>query len=309
MAIKGVLRSGFMQLRVLELEKAVDHYVRVIGLTEVCRTEDGRVCLKAYDEFDHHSLILREASETGMDFMGFKVESPEVLADFEQKTKEFGLECESIPANSDQPGFGRRVAVQLPTGHRIDLYAEVELATDIPGINNPNIWQREPHGMGVSCFDHALLYGPNAKEAVRYFTEVLGLSLVEVTKTPDGKENLAVWLSANNKAHDLAILQYDQPGKLHHVAFKLDSWEQIGRAADLISINDIALDAGPMRHGITRGQTIYFFDPSGNRNEVYAGGYSYFPDMPLRVWDFDHVGKGIFYYTRELNDRFLSVVS
>jgi hypothetical protein len=31
--------------------------------------------------------------------------------------------------------------------------------------------------------------------------------------------------------------------------------------------------------------------------------------MPIRKWDFDKAGKGIFYYTRELNDRFLSVVT
>ncbi|MCL2339309.1 MAG: catechol 2,3-dioxygenase, partial [Actinomycetia bacterium] len=78
---------------------------------------------------------------------------------------------------------------------------------------------------------------------------------------------------------------------------------------DLISINNVSLDAGPMRHGVTRGLTIYFFDPSGNRNETYAGGYAYFPDMPVRKWDFAQAGKGIFYYTRELNDRFLTVVS
>lgn len=309
MAITGVLRSGFMQLRVLEMDKALDHYVRVLGLSEVGRTEDGRVMLKAYDEFDHHSLTLRQAENAGMDYMGFKVDSVETLADFEEKTKAFGLNCWSVEAHSDQPGFGRRVADDLSTGHRIDLYAEVELSEEGPGISNPEIWRKQPHGMGVLNFDHALLYGPNAAEAVRYFTEVLGMGIVEIAKAPGGEANLAVWLSANNKAHDLAIHEYDKPGKLHHVAFKLESWDDIGRAADLIAINEVALDAGPMRHGVTRGQTIYFFDPSGNRNEVYAGGYAYFPDMPVRVWDFESVGKGIFYYTRELNERFLSVVS
>jgi len=135
------------------------------------------------------------------------------------------------------------------------------------------------------------------------------MDTVEVAKMPDGKGDLCTWLTCNNKAHDLAVLGYDKPGKLHHVGFKLESWNDIGHAADLISIYDIALDAGPMRHGITRGQTIYFFDPSGNRNETYAGGYAYYPDMPVREWDYEHVGKGIFYYTRALNDRFLSVVS
>jgi catechol 2,3-dioxygenase len=72
---------------------------------------------------------------------------------------------------------------------------------------------------------------------------------------------------------------------------------------------DISLDIGPTRHGITRGHTIYFFDPSGNRNEVFSGGYTYYPDHPKRVWDADKLGKGIFYYDRALNERFLSVVT
>ena len=82
-----------------------------------------------------------------------------------------------------------------------------------------------------------------------------------------------------------------------------------GGAADLIGRYDIALDIGPTRHGITRGQTIYFFDPSGNRNEVFSGGYTYYPDNPTRGWDADHIGKAIFYYERALNERFLGVVT
>jgi hypothetical protein len=63
------------------------------------------------------------------------------------------------------------------------------------------------------------------------------------------------------------------------------------------------------RHGITLGQTIYFFDPSGNRNEVFAGGFIYYPENPKRVWPVDKIAEAIFYYQRELNERFLSVVT
>ena len=55
----------------------------------------------------------------------------------------------------------------------------------------------------------------------------------------------------------------------------------VGHAADIIARYNIALDIGPTRHGITRGQTIYFFDPSGNRNEVFSGGYIHYPDHPV----------------------------
>jgi hypothetical protein len=52
----------------------------------------------------------------------------------------------------------------------------------------------------------------------------------------------------------------------------------------------------------------YFFDPSGNRNEVFSGGFIYYPDNPKRVWSVDKIGKAVFYYQRELNERFMSVV-
>ncbi len=309
MALKGVLRPGLIQIRVLDMEKSIDHYVKRVGLLDVGRTSDGRVMLKGVDEFDHHSVVLRLADTPGLDFMSFKVDSPETLARIEKETVAFGFQVTEVAANSDQPGFGRRIAVDLPTGHRIDVYSEVEMAEKHPGLLNPKVWQEEPVGMAASCFDHALLYGPNAKEATRWFMEVMELSLVEVVKKEDGVENLAVWLSASNRGHDVAILDYDQPGKLHHLSFHLEDWTAIGHAADIIGQYDISIDIGPTRHGVTRGKTIYFFDPSGNRNEVFSGGYFYYPDMPLRVWDIEHVGEGIFYYDKVLNERFLNVVT
>lgn len=100
-----------------------------------------------------------------------------------------------------------------------------------------------------------------------------------------------------------------EPGKLHHVAFKLDSWERVLRAADLMSMNKISIDIGPTRHGITRGTTIYAFDPSGNRFETFCGGYDTYPDHKAITWTWEEVGPGIFYHDRKLNERFLTVVS
>ncbi|MGL4859138.1 MAG: VOC family protein, partial [Enterobacteriaceae bacterium] len=105
------------------------------------------------------------------------------------------------------------------------------------------------------------------------------------------------------------FIRHHEQNKLHHVSFYLDSWEQVLRAADLISMKRCSLDIGPTRHGITRGTTVYFFDPSGNRNEVFSGGYISYPDKPVITWDADELGAGIFYHNRNLNEAFLSVVS
>ena len=306
MAMKGILRPGLIQLRVMNLDSAITHYVDRLGMQEVCRGNDGRVYLKAYDEFDHHSVILRADDRAGMDYFAFKVDSDDSLSEFERRVRGWGLDTDEV-ASGEQPGVGRRIGFTIPSGHRIELYADIELAESHPDIHNPRLWAAEPHGMRVVRFDHGLLYGPNIEENLRFFTEALDFSCAERIDLEDGL--LAIWLTVSTKAHDIAFVNHETPGKFHHAGFYLENWDDVGHAADLMVHHDINIDIGPTRHGVTRGQTIYFFDPSGNRNEVYAGGYTYYPDNPTRTWDQSELGKGVFYYEGELNEAFLSVVT
>lgn len=307
MAQIGVLRPGFIQLRVLDMQEALIHYRDRIGLDVVSEESDGRVYLKAYDEFDRHSVILREADEAGVDYVGFKVRTEDDLEQFEADLKDNGIPVERIPAD-EQPGLGRRVSFELPSGHRLDLYTEMALSDNGPMTVNPDVWREEPRGMRAIRFDHCLLYGPNIEENIKLFTGILGFSLTEYAEGPDGNR-MAVFLSCGNKAHDIAFVEYPEKGKFHHASFLLESWNDVGHAADIMTRFDVSVDIGPTRHGITRGRTIYFFDPSGNRNEVFAADYQYYPDNPTRRWDAEETGKAIFYYERQLNDRFLSVVT
>src|SRR3546814_19294588 len=72
MAVTGVLRPGYVQLRVLDLEEAILHYRDRIGLNLVS-VEGGRAFFQAFDEFDRHSIILGEGDTAGLDRRGFKV--------------------------------------------------------------------------------------------------------------------------------------------------------------------------------------------------------------------------------------------
>ncbi len=309
MAFCKTLRPGLIQLRVTNLEESVKFHKEIIGLEEVGRTEDGRVMLKAYDEFDHHSVVLKQADESGFDSVAFKVIDNATLEELKDATVAFGYEVEEVPANTDQPGYGKRYATKICTGHRIELYAEVEQAANIPMLHNPDPWgDAFPRGMMAQRFDHLLLYGPNITEAVRYFTEVLGMFVPECCKTaPD--TYFAAWLTSGNKAHDIAFVEYEKPNTMHHYAYLLEDWNNIGLAADIIGKNKIPLDIGPTRHAITRGQTIYFWEPSGIRIETYAGGYAAYPDHPQRTWDAEQIGRGLFYYSGDLIPSFLEVVT
>ena len=303
----NVLRPGFVQVRVLEMKSAVIHYRDRVGLTEVSQESDGRVYLKGYDEFDRHSIVLREADNPGMDYMGFKVSGETALENYGDALLGRQIKVIEIP-EGEQPGVGRRLAFEAPSGHRFDLYTEMDLSENGPMIENPDVWREDPRGMRPIRFDHCLLYGDEIAATKEIFINVLGFKLSEIGYDPDGNE-IINFLSCSNKPHDIAFVPYPEKNKFHHCAFFLEDWKDIGHAADLMSRYDIPIDIGPTRHGATRGHTIYFFDPSGNRNEVFAGGYTYYPDNPVRRWTGEKLGKNVFYYERELNERFLSVVT
>lgn len=309
MAVTGVIRPGHMQLRVLDIEESTKFYRDVVGLVETGKDASGRVYFKAWDERDHNSLILREAESAGMDFFAFKVLDEATLNKLEKDLQAYGVTTERIPAG-ELLETGERVRFEIPTGHLIELYWDKKDVGNGLGYTNPQPWnEAAEHGIAPVRMDHCLLYGPDIDAVQKLFTEVLGFYLVENVLLEDGKTNLAIWLSCSHKAHDIAFVRHPEPGKLHHISFLLETWEDVLRAADIMSFNRASIDIGPTRHGVTRGTTIYAFDPSGNRYETFCGGYQPYPDYHPITWTWDEVGAGVFYHDRKLNERFLTVVS
>ncbi|MDV7211414.1 catechol 2,3-dioxygenase [Azotobacter beijerinckii] len=308
MAMTGVLRPGHTQLRVLNLEESVKFYTDVLGLVETGRDAAGRVYFKCHDERDHHSFIIRESDRSGMDFYGFKVLDKATLDRLEADLRNYGVVTERIPAG-DLLETGERVRFEIPTGHLIELYAEKKEIGDSLGYVNPDVIIEGRKGISPLRLDHWQIHGSDLDGSRDLFTQVLGFSLVERILGEDGKTDMAVWLSCSTKAHDIAFVRDERNNTVHHASFLLDTWEHVLRAADIMTKHRVSIDIGPLRHGITRGTTIYAFDPSGNRFETFCGGYDFYPDMKPYTWTWDEIGTAIFYHTRELNERFLTVVT
>lgn len=313
MALTGVLRPGHVVIRVLAIEPALKHYKDVLGLIETGRDDRGRVFLKAWDEHDHHSVVLRETDEAGMDCMAWKVDSPATLKKLAGEIERSGLATDmGWLAAGEQLKTGERFRFTIPTGHVMELFAQKDYVGNHCGTDGPNVnpdpWPDDLKGIAPSRFDHCLLYGDDLDGTVKLFTDVLGFSVAEqvVTKA-DPNFRIGAFLTCSNKAHDVAFIRQPVKGKFHHASFELGTWEKVLRAADILSRTKTRIDIGPTRHGITRGETVYFFDPSGNRNEVFAGGYIHYPDKPAITWYDETLGPAIFYHDRELNEAFLSV--
>ena len=116
---------------------------------------------------------------------------------------------------------------------------------------------------------HVVLNVRDAEKSRDFYTRTLGLKVAH-----EDLSRGTVFLSFGTEHHDLALFQQatgeppakTQPG-LHHVAWRLDGFEALKAAYQELKRMGVPLD-GTVEHNVTR--SIYFFDPDGNRVELYC---------------------------------------
>ena len=311
----GVMRIGHASLKVMDMDAAIKHYENVLGLKTTMKDKAGNVYLKCWDEWDKYSLILTPSDQAGLNHVAYKVEKDRDLDDLQKKIEAWGIKSAVLPEGT-LPSTGRMLQFHLPSGHEMRLYAMKEYVGTEVGTTNPDPWPDGLKGSGVHWLDHLLLMcemnpevGINTvADNTRFMTEALDFFLTEqVVVGPDGSIQAATWMARTTTPHDIAFVGGAKSG-LHHIAFFLDSWNDVLKSADVMAKNKTKIDVAPTRHGITRGETIYFFDPSGNRNETFAGlGYLAQRDRPVTTWTEDQLWNGIFYHTGEAVPSFTDV--
>lgn len=299
----GILRLAHVDITVTDLDLATAYYTEVLGMHEVER-DDTSVYLKCWDEADHHSLRVSYAPRVGFDLMSFKVERDDDLADLENRVSRYGLPVQRV-SKGETIGQGESIRFETPSGHTMELVRDIErVGRALPKVN-PAPFVEGLRGIAPPRMDHVLVTAEEVGESTAFYTDVLGFRVTEQLLDGDGHQ-VATWMERSHSPHDLAVVAGPNGG-LHHFAYWLDDWDHVRRSADILAYNGIQIDVGPTRHGITRGNTIYFFDPLGTRNEVFTGGYRPDPDFPTITWTEDNAGRAVFYYEGELNDRFMKV--
>jgi catechol 2,3-dioxygenase len=301
------MRIGHVDINVLDIDESKKHYVDVLGMEITREDADGTLYLKCWDEWDKYSLVLRPSEEATFNKVAYKVINDEALDILQERIEARGIKTEMLEAGV-VADCGRALKFMAPSGHEFNLYAQKAFVGKTTGDTNPAPWPFNGKGIKAHWIDHILLMceGPEkVMEVTTFFQEVFDFKLTEqVTVGPDGCFQAATWLACSTTPHDIAFVAGEETG-MHHFAFFLDGWNDILRAADVMAMHEVKLDVTPQRHGITRGETIYFFDPSGHRLETFAGlGYLSQPDMPTITWTEEELWRGIFYHTGQENGAF-----
>ena len=130
----SVMRLGYVHIRVTDLEEARDHYSNTLGMS-VVHEEPGRLHLKCWDEWDHHSLVLEEGG-VGLVKLGYKCSSEDDLAEFEKRCSQFGATTGRF-SRGENMTVGDGVRVTLPSEHTSSCSPTWSSPAPTPGRSTP----------------------------------------------------------------------------------------------------------------------------------------------------------------------------
>jgi catechol 2,3-dioxygenase len=291
-----IAHLGPVELFTPDGDASLRFFADVMGM-EVEGQEGRSAYLRGWGDYQRYCLKLTESGTSGMGWLGLRASSAEALERRVAAVQAAGLG--GAWTDGDERGRGRGPGYRFagPDGHLFELYYEVD-RYEPPEHLRPSL-KNQPQrytgrGAAVKRLDHVNVLSADVRADRVFATDVLGYRLHERIELDDGTETGA-WLSATIAAHELIYTMdaHGAHGRLHHLAFWVDTREECLRAADLFLDAGIHIEAAPSKHAIAQGFFLYGIEPGGNRIEVTTGGYFVFdPEHPPTVWTQAERAKG-----------------
>ena len=273
-----IVRSAYVDLVVTDLGRARDWWVGLIGF-HVQHEEPGALYLRGYEEFVHHSVVLRHGPAAACERIGFRVRSADDLDRAEWFYAERGCPVRRVPAGTT-PGLGEAVRTVDPLGFPIELVHHMERVE--PLVQRYDLRS----GASINRLDHVNIATPNVPVAHQLYDD-LGFGLSETIEDLQTGTLYAAWMFRKQTVHDMAFTLGRGP-MLHHVAFAVPESRDILGLCDVIGARDMAryIERGPGRHGVSNAFYLYLRDDDGHRIEIYTTDYfTGDPDHEPIRWD------------------------
>lgn len=288
-----IAHLGHVELLTPKFEESIFFFKNILGLQEVYRNSES-VYLRCWGDYEEYSIKLTKSEHAGVGHTALRTISPEAL---ERKAKAIEATGRGIGWIDGDKGHGKAYRYYGPDGHIMELYYESNFY-QAPDHLRPTL-KNQPqkftgHGAAVKTLDHINFLSSNPEADGEFAEKVLGLRLTEQIVMNDGHK-AAVWYRATNKSYDLVYTEdvTGAKGRLHHIAFAVESMSDIVRAANFFIDHDVYIEFAPSKHAINQTYFVYVYEPGGNRIEICSGGYMIFaPDWKPITWTEEERKRG-----------------
>lgn len=284
---------GHVEILTDRFDESLDFFTRVYGLKLSGRDKDSAY-LRAWDDYEYHSLKLTRAETTGVGHIGYRAASPEALERRIAAIEQSGYK--SLGWIDGDEGHGPAYRFEDPFGHVFEIYWETRRAEpesdDKPALKNT---ASKFTGVPPRRIDHVNLLAGDVAAFRQFMETCIGSRVTEMIRLDNGRTG-GCWFTVNNKTYDLACTEEHGggSGRLHHVTYATDQREDILRAADLFLEAGVHIETGPHKHAIQGTFFLYVWEPAGNRMELANAGARLIlaPDWEPVVWTETERKKG-----------------
>ncbi|WP_071673112.1 VOC family protein [Nioella nitratireducens] len=266
-----IAHLGHVEMLTDRFEESLDFFTRVYGL-KLSGQDETSAYLRAWDDYEFHSLKLTRAKTTGVGHIGYRAASPEALDRRVAAIEASGYK--TLGWVEGDMGHGPAFRFHDPFGHVFEIYYETRWhaaeGADRPALKNT---ASAFTGAPPRRLDHLNLLSEDVTEFKRFMETCLGSRVTEYIELDNGRLG-GCWFTVNNKSYDLACTEEHGGGlgRLHHVTYATDQREDILRAADIFLQNGVHIETGPHKHAIQGTFFLYVWEPAGNRVELANAG-------------------------------------
>jgi catechol 2,3-dioxygenase len=293
-----VAHLGHVELLTDKPEKSLDFFVNSLGLTESGR-EGNSVYLRAYDDYEFHTLKLTASNTTGMAHVGYRCISEPALLRRVAVIEKMGFGIgPGLGWSEGDLGHGRSYRFRDPDDHVFELYYETKRyeapIAEKPALKNQP-QRNHRRGAGVRRLDHFNLLAVDVAAIRDFMPKAMGSRVTEQIVLDNGGVG-GCWFTHNNKSYDVAYTRDSTgtKGRFHHITYAVDQREHVLEAADTFLEQGVFIETGPHKHAIQQTFFLYVYEPAGNRVEVANAGARLIlaPDWQTVTWTETERKKG-----------------
>ncbi len=243
-----VKRLGHATFNTPDLERIVDYWTRIIGLTVVERDKNRAFLATRYGE---EAIAVQAGGDASLVKAAFQIAPGSDLGDVQKELGKHGVKSE---IRSDvSPGVAKAVSFTDPKGTLLEVYSDYKFS------GRDTVEQ----GIMPLKFGHLAYRCKDPVKVTSFYTDVLGF------RVSDWMGERFSFLRCGRDHHTVNFARYEEE-RLHHVAFEVADMAEVQRASDYLARNDIHLVWGPIRHLVGHNIAAYHRNPDDQRVEIFA---------------------------------------
>jgi catechol-2,3-dioxygenase len=231
-----------------DVERQIDYYTEIIGLTLVDRDSDAAYLAST---LDHHSVVLRRGPAAQCVRLGFELGMDDDLDAFERQVTAHGIKTQR--KRDAEPTIADMVTFADPKGTVMEVFKRAAFSGQ--RYQSKGI---VPHKLG-----HVAFHVTDVKHVTKFYCDVLGF------RVSDWMADFFSFLRCGPDHHTINLMETGT-NRHFHTAFELRDWAHLQTACDYLSLNGYPLIWGPGRHGIGHNLFAYHRRPDGLITELFA---------------------------------------